>query len=299
MYAAGHPPLSGFELESFADKMPRHWKYPSETPGDSSQAFVRTRNLLAASVVALRTSVELAVTDATAPKDENRWPELARFECFACHHDLDDATGRGEFRPGVGVPGRPQLMVGCMPLVAVAAHVAKGSTADKDLAELAMQLQAPFERDAFGDPADLQARAPAIVGWCRSVEETLDARPLTAAQATAVLHAIANEATSVERDFDTARQLFGAWKVVYRELAANHATGFSPDAQRQVEARLERIEARDPFFLNWHGPPASAAAGAERDWVYPLLMQVYQDRVRYDPAEFARFMRALDELTRQ
>ena len=301
MYAAGHPTLSGFEIESFASKMPRHWHYPYEKPGGASPSFDRTQNLLTASVVAVRMSVELSMADATAPREEDRWPELARFDCFACHHDLDgdDESGQSQFRTAGGVPGRPQLTVGCMPLVAVAAHVAKGGTADKDLAELAKQLQAPFQSSAFGDSADLAERGPSIVGWCRSVEQGLAARPLTPAQATAVLHEIANQAASEDRDFDTARQLFGAWKIVYEELVTNNALPLSPQSQQQVDARLARIEARDPFVLERRPPRQPGAGDPEDQSVEARLPELFGNRAKYAPAEFAKFMRALDDLTRQ
>src|SRR5262245_13735833 len=32
MYAAGHPPLPGFEVATFSDAMPRHWQLPREKP---------------------------------------------------------------------------------------------------------------------------------------------------------------------------------------------------------------------------------------------------------------------------
>ncbi|MBC8351621.1 MAG: hypothetical protein H8E66_06510 [Planctomycetes bacterium] len=35
MYAAGHPPLPGIEIESFAAQMPRHWRYLDEKIGDA------------------------------------------------------------------------------------------------------------------------------------------------------------------------------------------------------------------------------------------------------------------------
>ena len=168
MFAAGHPPLAGFEIESFANKMPKHWRYPAATTGKPS--FDRTRNLLVASVVALRMSAELAMSDVT----KNRWPELARFDCFACHHELAESPWRQE-RDATGIPGRPELIVGCLPLVRVAAQVVAGPSADRQLDALIERLQAPFQSAAFGDPQLLAKDGPVIVRGCDTIERNLDA----------------------------------------------------------------------------------------------------------------------------
>ena len=73
MYAAGHPPLPGFEVATFLDAMPPHWAKPDETstavpegPGarghgttSTSRSRQATRSVVIGGVVALRDAMRL------------------------------------------------------------------------------------------------------------------------------------------------------------------------------------------------------------------------------------------------
>ena len=134
MFAAGHPPLPSIEIESFAQQMPRHWRYLEEKIADSQKVagpdnpgeppfkffddFVRENHLylkptdaggtlrivdhnqgaaavVLGGVVALRETVEL-IRDLARPATSRRpsWPELSTFDCTACHHDLRNPNGQ-------------------------------------------------------------------------------------------------------------------------------------------------------------------------------------------------------------
>jgi hypothetical protein len=290
MYAAGHPPLAGFEVESFANRMPVHWRYPYEKP-DSKASFERTRNILVAAVVALRMNVEMALGDV-----ENRHSiDFARFDCFACHHDLADSQWR-QLRPARGIPGRPPLNIGSPPLVEVAAKVVAGERSAELLRGFVERLQAPFEASTLGDAKTLAEVGPEIVGRCQNVEKLL-ARPLSAAQARAVLHDLSQAGSSNYVDFDTARQLLGAWYVVYRELVANRATGLTPAAQGKVDSLLDQIRAQD-FFVLERLPDDNVRSTAEDKSIAERLPELFEDRTIYKPEKFAAVMKRLDELTR-
>ncbi len=305
MYAAGHPPLAGFEIESFIDKMPRHWRHAHERtqPGAVAAAqpsFERTRNSLVASVVAVRMAVELAVADANTPGTERRWPELARLECFACHHELA-GPGWRQMRTAA-TPGRPQLAVGCVPLVEVAAEVA-GENVDAIMA----RLRAPFTANVFGDPAALAEQGGAVVAWCESLERRLADMDFRSEKGRKValqaLHRIAEQAANQSHDYDTARQLFGAWRVVYDELVANRAIQLSAADQKKLAGILERIDARDAFALErdrvkppCDPPPAVDPTVAARQQE-AVLDKAFINRANYNPATFSQVMRALGDLT--
>ena len=117
MYAAGHPPLPGLETATFSDAMPRHWKYLSEKKNkeylDKKTAAVqkvilehyhlakndleRSQLVVIAGVVSFRESMNLLATQAEqgpARDTEKQWPELAQFDCYACHHDLKTPSTR-------------------------------------------------------------------------------------------------------------------------------------------------------------------------------------------------------------
>jgi hypothetical protein len=307
MYAAGHPPLSGFEIESFADKMPRHWRYGYEKKAGPNPPFERTRNLLAASIVSIRMAVELAMADAAAPAAENRWPEFARLDCYDCHHELTEPSWRqlGATAPRAGSsptpvrrPGRPRLAVGCLPLAAIATDVALGPAAAAEFSRLVALLEAPFASSAFGDASVLAERGPLIVDWCRSVEGQLESAPLSIETADQVLRAIAQHAATDYEDFDTARQMFGAWTVVFEEFQANGGVRLSQNDRDQVNRLLDRIEERDPFIFEPKVRNADPAQLPQERSVEMLLPRMFGNRVIYDPAAFAKLVERLDELTR-
>lgn len=289
MYAAGHPPLAGFEIESFANRMPVHWRYPYEKPGGKA-SFERTQNILVAAVVALRMNVEMALTDVR----QHHSIDLARFDCFACHHDLSDSQWR-QLRPARGVPGRPQLNIGSLPLVEIAAEVVAGERSAELLGGFVDRLQAPLETATFGDAQTLAEVGPQIVDRCRRVEDRL-ARPLTAEQARMVLHDLTQAGSSGHVDFDTARQILGAWCVVYEELVDNQSLGIDQARQRQVDSLLTQIRAGDFFVLD-RLQDGDVRSTAEDKSVATRLPELFGDRVKYQPAKFAAVMKRLGELT--
>ncbi|HKI34010.1 MAG TPA: multiheme c-type cytochrome [Gemmataceae bacterium] len=102
MIAAGHPRLA-FELVSYQKGLPRHWverertrKAPdNQRPGRAARAWLAGQ---AAGAVA---SLRLLEDSASRPN----WPEFARYDCYACHHNLDAGNWR---RPEAGRrPGQP------------------------------------------------------------------------------------------------------------------------------------------------------------------------------------------------
>ncbi|MCA9144154.1 MAG: hypothetical protein KDB05_15260 [Planctomycetales bacterium] len=178
MYAAGHPPLPGIEIESYAQQMPRHWRYLDEKIIDAQakqtnggdpfvnfQEFLsenhkylnpevanskervlrhhhRSAAVVLGGVVALRESIE-AIRDLSAEDQLERqaWPELATFDCSVCHHELTTPSRRQEQRLG-SVPGRPRIATWPTALVRLAIrHVSndRGSY-DTKLAEFQSRL---------------------------------------------------------------------------------------------------------------------------------------------------------------
>jgi hypothetical protein len=308
MYAAGHPPLSGFEIESFVDKMPRHWRYSNEQPAPdgrpASASFDRTRNVLVASVVSVRMAVELAMADARA--GANRWPELARLDCFACHHELVEPAWR-QARQVSATPGRPQLCVGCVPLVAIAAELANVPGAENVDAATA-KMNRPFDTDVFGDPAMIVEQGAAVVSWCEALERQLESMNFQGEQggdvARTVLRKLA-ERSEARCDYDTARQLYGAWSVVYTELVANHAIQLSHTDQAALDKELARVSRSDPFVLERQRikppcevPPDSNQTPAARgEQLEKSVQNAFTTRRKYDPDIFADLMAKLAELT--
>jgi hypothetical protein len=137
MYAAGHPPLPPFDLQTFLDAMPPHWgtiqekPYPNEFVEDASQfqyereylrnhfamdpsqstsemrdriqqSFERSKRSKIGAIMTENVSLQL-VHDASRQQDV--WGDYALFDCMGCHQSLDKARSR--FRPAGRIPGRP------------------------------------------------------------------------------------------------------------------------------------------------------------------------------------------------
>jgi hypothetical protein len=98
MYAAGHPPLPGVELETFAAAMPPHWRHTSAKPdfafredflkaNPSTSAggkMHRSHAALTSAVVAMQAALGLVENHA---RQSNAKLEFALYDCYACHHD--------------------------------------------------------------------------------------------------------------------------------------------------------------------------------------------------------------------
>ncbi len=82
LIAAGHPRLL-FEFVSLQAAMPAHWK---ETKRDTTYEW------FVGQIAGARATLDVLVESAehrTSP-----WPEFAQFDCFACHHDLQQKSWR-------------------------------------------------------------------------------------------------------------------------------------------------------------------------------------------------------------
>jgi hypothetical protein len=117
MYAAGHPPLPGLETATFSDAQPRHWDYLREKKstiqkdlGFNPAKHEQAELVAVSGIVALRETMRLyaaqAREDGLVKEPETHWPDFARFDCYACHHDLQANSWRQK-RGFAGTPGRP------------------------------------------------------------------------------------------------------------------------------------------------------------------------------------------------
>ena len=169
MYAAGHPPLSAFEIESFGKAMGPHWKRVWEKSpsiqqqaaeaGYRTEAASESQRSLIGGLVALRQSATLVDAYASAATENARerpWPELALYDCQACHHELRVPSGRQEAGYGGLVPGRPSLVRWPRGLAGVAFTEAGMPT---DVDALLAPWVAALNQRPFGEKSGLQAAA--------------------------------------------------------------------------------------------------------------------------------------------
>ncbi len=274
MYAAGHPPLSGFEMEAFADKMPRHWRYSHEKPNNQGFKFDRTRAVLVGSVVALRTAIDLAAADG-----EN-WPELARLECYSCHHELQTPSWRQEKfeEPAFG---RPRLELGCLPLVRVAVLIAEGPSGAEQFDSLISDSRALFKENMFADPLEIASLRTAIDQWSEPIERQLVEMPLDNERVSEILDQLITIAAKETHDYDTARQLAGAITVIADELSRS---GSQVSGLENLLQQLQRFNER-----------GFALASTEDKRVENKYHQQLSYRARFKPRVFSALMASLKE----
>jgi hypothetical protein len=83
LIAAGHPDLV-FDLDTYTAMLPPHWR-TAPTDGVGGRAWA------VGQMVALRASLQ-RLARRTQQQAATSWPEFAEFECFACHHEVNNIT---------------------------------------------------------------------------------------------------------------------------------------------------------------------------------------------------------------
>ena len=165
MYAAGHPPLAGFEMESSSKGMGQHWKRVWEksekvqglavAAGYHTEAACESQRALIGSLVALKKTATLVhdyAQEAVSLPEAHPWPELAIYDCQSCHHELQVPSWRQNSASRHAVPGRPSLVRWPRQLAGVAmAHA--GRQADVDA--LLLPYSVGLNGRPFGTPDTL------------------------------------------------------------------------------------------------------------------------------------------------
>lgn len=227
MFAAGHPPLPSLEVSIFLESMPPHWR-PSDQrdpainrqlyrlePGD----FEQTRTVVVSSAAVFHDVVEFFGAEAARG---GAWPELAQFDCTACHHALT-ATSWRQQRGYPTAPGRPALRAWPQALgPVVLAAAASNAGEEKALAQAYEQhlgkLYGALSARPFGKPAEIAAAASALAAWTQQeILPRVERRRYDATTAQALFARFAD----VNRypDYDSARQLAWSLGTIGAELA--------------------------------------------------------------------------------
>jgi hypothetical protein len=345
MYAAGHPPLAGIELESFALQMPRHWRYLPEKGALQNEAgflaanyagrlqprseLPQTREVIVGGVVALIESLRLTADLADGAASVT-WPELARYDCQACHHELRVPSWRQQ-RTAAGVPGRPLAPAWPAALVAPALHVLGEADAATDARESfeqhMQQVDQAFTVRPFGDSTAVVTSARRAAEWLeQELLPDLEIARFDRSAARRVLDQILLEAQSGTHDYDSARQLAWAAQVISAELFTPYPPEFAaPTADATDDSQLAiwkawntdvsarnrtdlltvfdetglqsslslRLPAGQTAARMEGAPPASPLAEPTR--LQQHLPEWLQSASRYHPDDFKSQMNALDQ----
>jgi hypothetical protein len=254
MYAAGHPPLPSFELETFCRSMPRHWRDEAEqlkafeqaayphaasyfatnyprlaaahpaagqepSAADGQAADLATLSSIAWNshrmlVGAATSRRRVAEQIVWAAETEGQWGDYALYDCGACHHELRRPSLRQQ-RGYPGRPGRPRAHEWPDVLTYV---LDPSDAAFRSRQRFAMAITAV----PFGNPADCREAAnDCIISLDELLGRLETGEPLRAEQLWGILGRLVAIPPDALVDYAAARQVVWAILVVTDELAAS------------------------------------------------------------------------------
>jgi len=227
MYAAGHPPLPSFEVGAFCDMMPRHWQLLAEK-SDPARGLLQvkdgeleqTKLVVVGAAASFRQAMTLLAADAAAAAKEDGAVDFAQMDCAACHHDLKQPSWR-QARGYAGRPGRPGLRDWPLALLSVTFPLAGDDPKfHADFEEKLKALYKAFDDRPYGDPKEVAAAAESLATWAKDLGGLLndDKVHYDRRAALEVLRRLAALPADRAPDYDTARQIAWAFRVVYGEV---------------------------------------------------------------------------------
>jgi hypothetical protein len=321
MFAAGHPPISGFEIETFARAMPPHWKPASDQPleirkqysdqrdPDQVEAMSSTRMLIIGGLVALRNYAGLMgdnarlrlrlQADASAVKaaaSASGATELAFYDCQACHHELTVDSWRQKRRLP-GRPGRPAPRAWPIALGKLAAAACGEHRAS--LLDALQKFYQAIDKQPFGAPQDLVVAADQLRERAGETIRFVETERFNEAQGMGVLKAICASVARELPDFETARQFGWTALIVYRELPQDLHSKQIDEVLETMKAELSLvIPSREEEMPDKTG--ASLAEASEPDECVCVanksVPQTLAAAARYDPLEFRNHCKALSAI---
>src|SRR5262249_16409893 len=158
--------------------------------------------------------------DNSRAKDlEDRALDLALFDCYACHHDLKIKSWRQE-RGYTGKPGRPQFRPWLTALPQLGVLLVKQDDSTEQFQSACAELRKAFDAQPFGKPDEVASTAPALQKTLQAFEPNLvsAAASLNETNLSSLLQQVCERGASETSDYDSARQLAWALRVIHEEL---------------------------------------------------------------------------------
>lgn len=252
LIAAGHPRLT-FEMSAYHELLPKHWDAAAERQRDPVQEL---RLWMIGHGVSAKAMSDIAVAraeSAMASGTKQVTPDLAEFDCHACHHDLaEPSRGRPALRDPLGMPRWGSWTMTPARVAArnsQATFAQDGTAADASLSKLLKLVNqsrlGTTSADALLPAAQQSSRD--LAAWSRSLEFT-SADP---GQSTQLLHrllAIESDAEWLPTwDGQTQRYL----AIVAAAQSSRRATGresFSQVGREETLAKLLRQLSYPPHY---------------------------------------------------
>jgi hypothetical protein len=259
LIAAGHPRMD-FELTEFLARMPSHWveKEGNRALPSAELAAFQARAWAVGQIATAQAALGLLAE--RAGKKDRPWPELAEYDCFACHHDLAEpswrqARGYGARRPGSPPWGSwsfallPRAL--SFPGVEGAAVGKANSGAQGDAAAQAMESLDRL-RAAMSQPSPDRVR---VADLARSADAPLSSALAKTAQAKvdfALLPSLAqailaDASTRALSSYDDARQAYLAASALQNALLRADPRPRHPEIAEALTQLAKRLALPDNF----------------------------------------------------
>jgi len=268
MYAAGHPILPPFELQSFLEAMPPHWKTLQEKSslaknaryGSSGFDFQAEYTRAHYDIVGTNEAIQLAVQNSyhrtqrammgalsatdqgitlihQAAMDPSLWGDYSIYNCMGCHQDLKKNDTR--FRLSSRIPGRP------FPASWLTLDTPKiYSTYQSTFEPISRDLEATFNAVPFGDAKGLgrirESHLNALLNRFHH-RQTMERKTMTESEAKQWLVQLLEAREPYLADFWVARQTGWMVCVAIDELIEHGALAGEIAAPMQEELRVSLI----------------------------------------------------------
>jgi hypothetical protein len=254
LVAAGHPVLK-YEPSGYHNIYPKHW--PTEK--GYGRDF-QVRNWAIGQVVAaelaldlLAARADLAANPKSAGRDESNgdhpWPELAEYDCYACHKTIQTSTWRQEEGPRhLAKAGQPGWGVWYTPGLRVLAETGgplggPGAGITPLLDELTTAMYTPYP-----NLGDVSTKAKALRDRLRAWSATLQKEATDAGAHGATLppseigrlldaylaHGSVTERAKRIQDWDDATQTYMALATFYQTLGDLNSSARNPAAEQAL-----------------------------------------------------------------
>ncbi len=247
LIAAGHPALR-FDLLLYNESMPMHWRTSSESEQAFNESALRMRKVSRA--INLSTAAKLAAERATdhVRDREIPWPELAEYDCFACHQALSGE----EFKlPKSQIKRSPLYISDGLPMWN--SWHATGQMAKE---RMLLKTLAPHR----SDPKDKAASLPRVAADQRTVAESAMTEKFDPTQSLITgLRMLENDGVL---DWHEAAIMYMDIDAALRDSTRDPAVAATVNEQR--DQLLEKVEP----LLRFNREPANNAELPKRNWKY-------------------------------
>ena len=229
LIAAGHPVLA-FELDNYAESMPKHWKR------DESQAGVRAWAV--GQVMKFRDSLNNLARHARG----DEWPEFSDMTCANCHHSLRGSTWRQErgWPDRAGLPAWSPQHWATTRLI-----IGRASTSARDeLDPLVAQLARGVAR--MNDANGVAATADRIRAIVHPLVSRVEGMRWSDGDVKAMMTTVAVDRRAIE-DVQAAEQTALALQSLNSALTRRSPALLRGATTRSIDALFDEIEDRDAY----------------------------------------------------